>query len=129
MSDHAMNDPALLAHIAKQSRGRTSLKQLFRELRLRGEQRDDIEAALDRLVQRGDLIELNAGHFLTTAGNREIAVGRVSMHRDGYGFLIPDHPIAGISGDIFLGRDSTRGAMNGDRAIAKITFFGSDGRA
>jgi ribonuclease R len=51
------------------------------------------------------------------------------MHRDGYGFLIPDHPPAGISGDIFLARGAAKGAMNGDRAIAKITFVGKDQRA
>ena len=123
-----MDDAALLAHIAKQPRGHVALKHLFRDLRIRGEERDAIEAALDRLTARGDLIELNSGHFTATAGNREYTVGRVSVHRDGYGFLVPDHPIPGISGDIYLSRDSLCGAMNGDRAIARITFRGSDGR-
>ncbi|HVW87071.1 MAG TPA: VacB/RNase II family 3'-5' exoribonuclease [Bryobacteraceae bacterium] len=124
-----MNEAALLGHIAKHNRGRTSLKQLFRELRLRGEQRDQLESILDRLVSRGDLVELNSGHYVATAGNREYAAGRVSVHRDGFGFLIPDRAIAGVAGDIYLNKDALRGAMNGDRAIAKITYVGSDGRA
>jgi ribonuclease R len=123
-----MDDAALLAHIARQPRGHVSLKHLFRDLRIRGDERDPIEAALDRLTARGELIELNSGHFTATAGNREYAAGRVSVHRDGYGFLVPDHPIPGISGDIYLSRDSLRGAMNGDRAVARIAFRGSDGR-
>ena len=123
-----MDDAALLAHIAKQPRGHVSLKHLFRELRIKGEERDNVEAALDRLVARGELIDLSGGHFAATAGNREFAVGRVSVHRDGYGFLVPSHPVPGISGDIYLSRDSIRGAMNGDNAIVRITFRGSDGR-
>ena len=123
-----MDDAALLAHIAKQPRGHVSVKYLFKDLRIKGEERDRLEAALDRLAARGDLIELNAGHFTATAGNREFTSGRVSVHRDGYGFLVPDHPIPGISGDIYLSRDALRGAMNGDKAIVRITFRGSDGR-
>jgi ribonuclease R len=123
-----MDDAALLAHIAKQARGHASLKHLFKDLRIKGEERDAVEAALERLVARGDLMELTSGHFTAMAGNREYASGRVSVHRDGFGFLIPDHPIPGISGDIYLSRDAIRGAMNGDKAIVRITFRGSDGR-
>jgi ribonuclease R len=123
-----MDDAALLAHIAKQPRGHVSLKHLFKDLRIRGEERDRIEAALDRLAAKGEVVELNAGHFTATSGNREYSAGRVSVHKDGFGFLVPDHPIPGMSGDIYLSRDSLRGAMNGDKAIARITFRGSDGR-
>ncbi len=123
-----MDDAELLAHIAKQPRGHASLKHLFKDLRIKGDDRDRVESALDRLIARGDLIELSSGHFTATAGNREYAVGRVSVHRDGFGFLVPDHAIPGIAGDIYLSRDAIRGAMNGDKAIVRITFRGSDGR-
>ncbi|MDP9169465.1 MAG: VacB/RNase II family 3'-5' exoribonuclease, partial [Acidobacteriota bacterium] len=123
-----MTDTALLEHISKQQRGRTNLKQLFRDFRLRGDQREGMEAALDRLTARGDLVELTAGHYAATAGNREFAAGRVSVHRDGFGFLIPDKPIPGIVGDIYLARDAIRGAMHGDRAVVRITHSGPAGR-
>jgi ribonuclease R len=123
-----MTDSALLAHIAKQPHGKTGLKHLFRELRVKGEERTAIESALDRLTGRGDLVELSNGHYIATSRSREYIAGRLSIHRDGYGFLIPDHPIPGVSGDLYIGRDSTRGAMNGDRAIARITHAGPTGR-
>ena len=123
-----MTDSALLEHIAKQPRGRTGLKHLFKELRAKGEDRAALEAALDRLAARGDVIQLPNLHYAVTSRNRDYVAGRVSMHRDGYGFLIPDHPIPGVSGDIYIGRDSTKGAMNGDRAIAHITHSGAAGR-
>jgi ribonuclease R len=123
-----MTDSALLAHIAKQPNGKTGLKHLFKELRIKGDERRAIETALDRLAARGDLIELNNGHYAATSRSREFIPGRVSMHRDGYGFLIPDHPIPGVAGDLYLARDNTRGAMNGDRAIARITHTGAHGK-
>ncbi len=123
-----MTDSALLDHIAKQPRGRTGLKHLFKELRAKGEDRAAIESALNRLAARGDVIQLPNLHYAVTSRNRDYVAGRVSMHRDGYGFLIPDHPIPGVSGDIYIGRDSTRGAMNGDRAIAHVTHSGAAGR-
>ena len=123
-----MTDSALLAHIAKQPTGKTGLKHLFKELRIKGEDRKAIESTLDRLAARGDLVELSNGHYVATSRSREYVPGRLSIHRDGYGFLIPDHPVPGVSGDLYVGRDSARGAMNGDRAIARITHSGPTGR-
>jgi ribonuclease R len=123
-----MTDSALLAHIARQPNGKTGLKHLFKELRIKGDDRAAIETALDRLSARGDLVELTNGHYIATSRSREYIPGRVSIHRDGYGFLIPQHPIPGVSGDLYIGRENTRGAMNGDRAIARITHSGPNGR-
>ena len=123
-----MTDPALLEHIAKQSKGRTNLKHLFKELRMKGDDRQKLEHALDRLADRGDLVELRNGNYLVTAMSREFTAGRISVHRDGYGFLIPDKPIPGMTGDVFLGRDAIRGAMHGDRAIVRIGHMGGGGK-
>ncbi|HEY3827106.1 MAG TPA: VacB/RNase II family 3'-5' exoribonuclease [Bryobacteraceae bacterium] len=123
-----MTDSALLSHIAKQPNGKTGLKHLFKELRIRGEERAAIESALDRLTARGDLVEISNGHYVATSRSREYIPGRLSVHRDGYGFLIPDRAIPGVSGDLYIGRDSVGGAMNGDRAIARITHAGANGR-
>jgi ribonuclease R len=124
----AMTDAELLDHIVRQPHGRTGLKHLFRELRARGEDREAIESALDRLAASGDLIELPNQHFVAAAASREFLVGRVSIHRDGYGFLIPDRAPEGMSGDLFIGRGDTHGAMNGDRAVARVTHASREGR-
>jgi len=123
-----MTDSALLEHIARQPKGRAGLKHLFKELRVKGEDRAAIESTLERLAARGDLIQLPNLHYAATSRSHEYAAGRVSIHRDGYGFLIPDRPIPGVQGDIYIGRDSTRGAMHGDRAIARITHTAAAGR-
>jgi ribonuclease R len=124
-----MTSAELFSHIQKQPHGRTSLKTLFRDLRVRGDERVAIEAALDKLVARGQLLEVRAGHYEVAGSSKDHVAGRVSVHRDGFGFLIPDTPVPGIAGDIYLGRDTIRGAMQGDRAIVRITFRGKEGRA
>ena len=124
-----MTSAELLGHIQKQPHGRTSLKTLFRDLRIRGEDKIAIETALDKLVARGDLLELRAGHYEVAGSSKDHIAGRLSVHKDGFGFLVPDVPIPGMSGDIYLSPESIRGAMQGDRAIVRITYKGRDGRA
>ena len=41
----------------------------------------------------GELIELRNGRYVVTSRSHEFATGRLQMHRDGYGFVIPDHPL------------------------------------
>jgi ribonuclease R len=120
---------ALLEHIRRLPHARATYKQLVKELRLAGGERDALEDALERLAEKGLLIELRSGHFAATGANREYAAGRLSIHRDGFGFLIPDEPSEGIQGDIFLPpREASKG-MHGDRALVHVTRLASDGRA
>jgi ribonuclease R len=55
--------------------------------------------------------------------------GRIVAHRDGYGFLVPDKPIARVEGDLFIGRDGMADAMHGDRVLARVERRKADGRA
>src|SRR5438094_7101050 len=124
-----MTDSVLLEHIARLPHGRANFKQLVRELGAKGDARAELEGALARLSDRGELIELRSGQYAATAKSREFAAGRMHMHRDGYGFLIPDRPIEGIAGDIYLPAESARRAMHGDRALVRIARIAADGRA
>ncbi len=124
-----MTDGAILDHISSLPHARGTFKQLVKELGAKGATRDELESALDRLTARGDLLELRSGHFSVTARTREYAVGRLNMHRDGYGFLISERPIEGITGDIFIPPDSAARAMHGDRLIVRIARIEPSGRA
>jgi ribonuclease R len=124
-----MTDADLVGHISRLPHRRGNFKQLIRELGAKGAQREEVETALARLAARGDLIELRSGHYAVTAGSREFAVGRLNMHRDGYGFLISDRPMEGIAGDIFIPRESAKAAMHGDRVVVRIARIEADGRA
>ena len=63
------------------------------------------------------------------ARDPNLIAGRIVAHRDGYGFLVPDHPIPRVDGDLFIGRDNLGDAMNGDHVLARIERRRADGRA
>jgi ribonuclease R len=56
---------------------------------------------------------------------RDEITGRLVLHHDGYGFVVPDTPMPQFAGDIFIPRDSVEDAMHGDRVVAKILRTGS----
>jgi ribonuclease R len=119
----------ILARFAEQYHGRANFKQLVREWGLKGEQRRQLEEALDRLEQRGALIELRAGHYVLPGRTQDFAVGRLNMHRDGYGFVICDAPPPGVRGDVFIPPERHGIAMHGDRVLARIVRVAPDQRA
>jgi len=53
--------------------------------------------------------------------------GRLVLHQDGYGFVIPDEPIPNIEGDVFIPRHATEDAMHGDRVLVEISRRGFGG--
>ena len=124
-----MTDAALMEHITRLPHAKANLKQLVRELGPRVSNRQELETMLARLAALGALIETRSGHFVATSGNREFAVGRLSMHRDGYGFLIADRPVEGIAGDIYIPGDASGNAMHGDRVVVRIARIEPGGRA
>ena len=55
--------------------------------------------------------------------------GRLSVHRDGFAFVIPDQPVPDVQGDIFLGKEEAGRAMHGDRVAVRLTRVDRDGKA
>lgn len=124
-----IDDAAILNHISRLPHARATFKQLVRELGSKGIGKEEIDAALDRLEARGEILQPRAGNFVVTRRNREFAVGRMVAHRDGFGFVVMDPPIEGIAGDLFLPPGEAGKAMHGDRVLARIQRIGREGRA
>jgi len=124
-----MTDAALLDYITRLPHAKSNFKQLVRELGSKGVTRADLEVSIARLLARGDLAEPRPGHYVATARSHEFAVGRMQMHRDGYGFLISARPIEGVAGDVFIPAASASKAMHGDRVLVRIARIEPDGRA
>jgi ribonuclease R len=131
LSPQEFNDASLLGHVRKLPHGRATYKQLVKELHLQGENREALENALDRLCEKGALVELRSGHFVAVGANSEYIAGRMTIHRDGFGFLIPDRAVAGLAmqGDVFLPPHEAAKGMHGDRVLVHITRIAREGRA
>src|SRR5580700_1878487 len=132
-----LSDSIILKHIARQPKRAAGFKQLVRELGLHGDARGKLDAHLQKLVAAGELIQLNSDRYALPqpAADKNLVVGRLSMHRDGFGFVIPDPSSLSASlksrlaGDIFIAPHAIGNAMHGDRVLVDVMAVRPDGRA
>jgi ribonuclease R len=135
-----LSDSTILKHIARQPKRSAGFKQLVRELGLHGNARGELDALLQKLVAAGDLIQLNSDRYAmpqaaADKNDKNLVVGRLTMHRDGFGFVIPDasslsSPLKSrLAGDIFIPPHAIGNAMHGDRVLVDIAAIRPDGRA
>ncbi len=130
------------------------LRELVVELGLRSSQARDLKAALKSLSRQHRIVYLKKNHFALARQAREhslppedadrnlqgsiparpqprganIVTGRLIGHRDGYGFVVPDAPLAGADQDIFIPAGGMSSAMNGDRVEVQVLRAKPDGR-
>src|ERR1700730_16317970 len=127
-----ISDSVILKHIARQPKRSAGFKQLVRELGLHGSARGDLDTRLQKLVTSGDLVQLNSDRYAlpqpaadkaSDKNDKHLVVGRLTMHRDGFGFVIPDPSSLSPSlksrlvGDIFIPPHAIGNAMHGDRVL------------
>jgi len=131
------SDSAILRHIARQPKKTASHKQLLRELGAKGEARRELTDRLYALVNKGDLLQVDSERYAIPepAKGRNLLVGRLTMHRDGFGFVIPeatsldDSLKARLAGDVFIPPHAIGSSMHGDRVLVEVTAVRTDGRA
>src|SRR5512135_1649147 len=128
-----LSDSAILKKIERQPRHTAGYKQLVHELGLRGNERRELAERLRQLVARGDLVQADGDRYSIPQAtkSKNALTGRLTMHRDGYGFVIPesDEVRQRISGDIYIPPNAIGSAMHGDRVLVEIGTIRSDGRA
>jgi ribonuclease R len=128
-----LTDQAILSHIERQPHRSAGFKQLVREMGLRGDERRQLAERLQALVKSARLIETGRDRYTLTehaAAHQNLIAGRLTMHRDGYGFVIPN---AGqrstFSGDIYINPQAIGSAMHGDQVLVELGRKRDDGRA
>ena len=100
---------------------------------LRGDERQQLADRLQALVKSGRLIETGRDRYTLAehaAARQNLIAGRLTMHRDGYGFVIPNAgQRTAIEGDIFIPPPAIGSAMHGDQVLVELTRKRDDGRA
>ncbi len=137
MPSPTISESAILKKIERQPKHTAGYKQLVRELGLHGEGRCELNERLKRLVASKQLVQVDSDRYAIpgAAAGKNVLVGRLSMHRDGFGFVIPDASSlderlkARLAGDIFIPPHSVGSAMHGDRVLVEIGTIRPDGRA
>jgi len=132
-----LSDSAILRHIDRQPKKTAGHKQLLRELGVKGDARRELTDRLLALVKKGELLQVDSDRYAIpqAKSGHNMLVGRLSMHRDGFGFVIPDATSldanlkARLAGDVFIPPHATGSSMHGDRVLVEIAAFRTDGRA
>jgi ribonuclease R len=128
-------------------RGPVHLDDISRSLELKKNDRRALLGMLEKLTKRGLVEESSRGHFQLRrsaksqaasyeqnrsrsgssdkfpehkAASREEIKGRLVLHQDGYGFVVPEVALRNLDGDIFIPRDYVEDAMHGDTVIARL---------
>jgi ribonuclease R len=144
------------AHLATLSSA-ASIREIAHGMGLKHRGRRFLPRVIQQLARRGEVEEIHGGRYRLAGQKRakaeasapiatssssspapaapqrardpSLIAGRIIAHRDGYGFLVPDKPIAGVDGDLFIGRENLGDAMHGDRVLGRIVRRRADGRA
>lgn len=119
----AVTSADILNLFARKGRKQLSEKEILGHFDLDRDDRFDLVKLLKALSKEGVLVRNKGGSYLL-APKADMVVGKISVHRDGFGFVVPE---AGNSGDIFIPARFLDGVMNGDRVVAAIEGRGRRG--
>src|SRR5579871_5226288 len=132
-----LTEQQILHYVSKQPKHMAGFKQLIHDLGLKGRDRRELQQLLRELTRRRKLIAIGKERwgFPTSASNQDLVVGRLRMHRDGYGFVIPEPgslPVRAqgkLQGDIFIPPPEVGNAMHGDQVLVEMGRIRQDGKA
>ena len=121
-------------------------------LRLKKADARPLQKMLSKLKKRGTIVELPGGRYRRSGGRpsqvsaavrapaplgkpqpqhpspaiapRDEIQGRLVLHHDGYGFVVPDVPLPYLDGDVFIPPDAIEDAMHGDHVVARVRRLG-----
>jgi ribonuclease R len=132
-----LTEQQILHYVAKQPKHMAGFKQLIHDLGLKGRDRRELQQLLREMTRRRKLIAIGKERWglPTSASNQDLVVGRLRMHRDGYGFVVPDpgslpaRAQGKLQGDIFIPPPEVGNAMHGDQVLVEMGRLRHDGKA
>src|SRR3989441_4208616 len=126
-----------------------SAKEIAQALQLKKTDTRPLFKILSKLKRRRAIEELPGGRYRLpgrkpdreTADNRPVLPakiqparpipaspaelkGRLVLHHDGYGFVVPDIPVPQLDGDVFIPREAIEDSMHGAHVLVQIQRLG-----
>jgi ribonuclease R len=127
----------LLHYIGKQPRHIAGFKQIIHDLGIKGRDRRQVEGLLREMTRQRKLVAIGKERWSlpTAASSHDLVVGELRMHREGYGFVVPEpdslppRARGKLAGDIFIPPPAIGNAMHGDQVLVELGPIRQDGRA
>lgn len=131
-----ISEQQILHYVAKQPKHLAGFKQMTHDLALKGRDRRLLQELLRAMTRRRKLIAIGKERWglPTSASSQDLVTGHLRMHRDGYGFVIPDadslpaRAKGKLLGDIFIPPPETANAMHGDHVLVEMGRIRPDGK-
>ena len=98
-------------------------RQMLKALNISRRDRDQLDSQLDFLVESGEVVKLPGRIYALPGAGGDIR-GKLSTHRDGYGFVVPEDG----GEDLFVPARYLSGYMNGDVVEAQVVSTRRDGK-
>jgi ribonuclease R len=132
-----LTEQQILHYVSKQPKHMAGFKQLIHDMGLKGKDRRTLQQLLRDMTRQRKLIAIGKERWglPTSASNQDLVVGRLRMHRDGYGFVIPEpgslpaRAQGKLQGDIFIPPPEVGNAMHGDQVLVEMGRLRHDGKA
>jgi ribonuclease R len=146
-----ITEKELLHYIGKQSRHLAGFKQIVHDLGIKGKDRRPVEALLREMTRQRKLVAIGKERWslptatssqgsptragFTRGGAEDLVAGELRMHREGYGFVVPEpdslpaRARGKLAGDIFIPPPAIGHAMHGDQVLVELGPIRQDGRA
>jgi ribonuclease R len=117
----------LFRYVQKSADKAANLRKILEDFDATPAARKQIKDILDQLVKDGKLERHRGNRY--EAPSRNLVEGTIVIHRDGYGFVVPNVKVEGLERDIFIPASMTGPAMNGDKVKVEIVLRKSGARA
>jgi ribonuclease R len=122
-STHTIPSREDILGIFRSAKAPLDVRALALQLKVKPESHAVLTRRLNAMERDGQITS-DINGFFVLADHSEFIAGRVSSHRDGYGFLIPDEP----GEDIFLSEREMQKVLHGDKVLARVTGYDRRGR-
>jgi ribonuclease R len=132
----SITETEILRYVGRQPRHIAGYKQILHDLGVRGKDRRQVEELLRLMTRSKKLVAIGKERWSlpTAASSQDLVVGRLRMHRDGYGFVTPDpdglppRARGKLLGDIFIPPPEVGSAMHGDQVLVELGRIRPDGK-
>ncbi|OCC14818.1 3'-to-5' exoribonuclease RNase R [Dissulfuribacter thermophilus] len=91
-------------------------REIFHLAHVRPEEKNEAKALLNQLVRAGNIVKLKGSRY-GLLDMMTLIQGELRLHPDGFGFVIPEKE---GQEDIFIPPSGIKGALHGDRVLARI---------
>ena len=114
----------IIGFFERQARRPLTAKEFLTHFKLSRGERQEVVQLIEAMAREGTLVHLKGDRYALPKP-LSLVVGKVSVHRDGYGFVAP---AAGGGPDVFVPARFLREVMNGDRVAVRIERSGRGGK-